>query len=62
MGSNDLAEMKAGRMDPEGQSLTQAGQIMGIIGSVLTLVGILGICVWIAFAAAIVGVGAGMQP
>lgn len=34
MGSNDLSEIRAGRMDPEGESLTQAGRILGIIGTV----------------------------
>jgi hypothetical protein len=34
MGSNDLAEMRAGRMDPEGEGTTRAGQICGIIGTV----------------------------
>lgn len=32
MGSNDLKEMAAGRMDPAGKGLTQAGKICGIIG------------------------------
>jgi hypothetical protein len=56
MGRNDLAEMNAGRMDREGYSLTQAGMICGIIGTVLgilslgyvlfmvVLVGMLGVC------------------
>ena len=34
MGNNDLAEIRAGRMDPEGEGLTRAGQICGIIGTV----------------------------
>jgi len=37
MGNNDLREMSAGRMDPSGQGLTQAGKIMGIICCGLTL-------------------------
>jgi predicted Zn finger-like uncharacterized protein len=35
MGSSDLAEMRAGRMDPEGQSPTSAGRVCGIIAVVL---------------------------
>lgn len=35
MGSADLKEMDAGRMDPSGRGLTQAGQICGIISAVL---------------------------
>lgn len=33
-GREDLERMDAGRMDPEGRSLTQAGKICGIIASV----------------------------
>jgi hypothetical protein len=38
MGNNDLAEMRAGRMDPEGEGLTNAGRICGIIGTILMVV------------------------
>ena len=31
MGSNDLKEMQAGRMDREGESLTRVGQILGYV-------------------------------
>lgn len=41
MGKTDLAEMDAGRMDPEGRGLTKAGQILGIIGTLLFAVGLL---------------------
>ncbi len=37
MGSNDLREMDAGRMDPAGRSLTQAGRICGIITACIQL-------------------------
>jgi hypothetical protein len=39
MGSADLREMQAGRMDPEGMGMTQAGRIVGMIHLLLTLVG-----------------------
>jgi len=39
MGSNDLKEMAAGRMDPAGQGLTQAGKICGIVSVILQIVG-----------------------
>jgi len=49
MGSGDLREMDAGRMDPSGRGLTQAGKICGIISVVLTIVGfIIGILITIA--------------
>jgi hypothetical protein len=44
MGSNDLREMQAGRMDPSGMDLTRAGQIMGMIISILHLLAIVGFC------------------
>ena len=33
MGNTDMAEIRAGRMDPDGEGLTQAGRICGIIGT-----------------------------
>jgi len=36
MGSADLREMRAGRMDPSGESMTRAGMICGIIATVLS--------------------------
>jgi hypothetical protein len=38
MGSADLREMRAGRMDPSGSGLTQAGQIIGMLHAMLTIV------------------------
>lgn len=35
LGSMDLREMKAGRMDPEGESSTRVGYILGIIATLL---------------------------
>jgi len=35
MGKNDLRDIDAGRMDPTGRGLTQAGWILGIIGTVI---------------------------
>jgi len=37
MGSHDLREMRAGRMDKSGESTTMAGMILGMIVSVLWL-------------------------
>ncbi|MCS7158878.1 MAG: hypothetical protein RMJ19_00260 [Gemmatales bacterium] len=44
MGSNDLAQMRRGRMDKSGYGATQAGYILGIISTILTLVGVLFVC------------------
>lgn len=37
MGKSDLADMDAGQMDPSGRSVTNAGRICGIIGTVLLI-------------------------
>ena len=39
MGNNDMREMDAGRMDPTGRGLTQAGKICGIVSVILQIVG-----------------------
>lgn len=38
MGSNDLKEMRAGRMDPSGEGVTRAGQILGMVATILAIV------------------------
>ncbi|MCH8831086.1 MAG: hypothetical protein IID45_16060 [Planctomycetes bacterium] len=38
MGSNDLKEMAAGRMDRSGEGITKAGKICGIVGTCLWVV------------------------
>jgi predicted Zn finger-like uncharacterized protein len=53
MGSNDLKEMRAGRMDPEGESQTNTGRICGMISTLLGGVVIVGCCsIYLIFAAA----------
>jgi len=51
MANNDLREIRAGCMDPEGEGLTNAGRICGIVGICLGIVGL--ICGAIQFAAMI---------
>jgi predicted Zn finger-like uncharacterized protein len=58
MGNNDLTAMRAGRMDPSGEGITQAGRICGIIGSVKLGLELSVCCVWFIFFAA---AGAGRQ-
>jgi predicted Zn finger-like uncharacterized protein len=50
LGNNDLKEMRAGRMDPEGEGATNAGRICGIISTVILGLGLVGLCGCIAFA------------
>jgi hypothetical protein len=35
--------MNDGRMDPEGRSMTQAGQVLGLVSTVFLVLGVLGI-------------------
>jgi hypothetical protein len=39
LGSIDLRQMREGRMDPDGAGMTQAGQVCGIIATVLLFLG-----------------------
>jgi hypothetical protein len=55
MGSNDLKEMAAGRMDPSGEGMTKAGKILGIIGCVLAVLGILAWLAMMIFGVAMAG-------
>lgn len=41
MGNNDLRQIKAGQMDPEGLGTTQAGRICGIIGVVMMFISLI---------------------
>jgi hypothetical protein len=40
MGSSDLRQMRAGRMDPRGESLTQVGSVLGMINVVLVVLSV----------------------
>jgi hypothetical protein len=40
MGNSDLAEIRAGRMDPEGESSTNTGRICGMISTILSIVSV----------------------
>lgn len=41
MGNTDLKAMDAGTMDPEGRGTTQAGKIIGIVTTILTVLSII---------------------
>jgi predicted Zn finger-like uncharacterized protein len=57
LGNNDLKEMRAGRMDPEGEGQTNAGRICGMIGTILMGVGLLCCVGYFIFIIAIIGAG-----
>ena len=54
MGNADLREMDAGRMDPAGRGMTQAGKICGMIACILN-VAIIGLWVVIMIFALVAG-------
>jgi hypothetical protein len=54
MGSGDIREMQSGRMDPSGEGLTQAGRLLGMILSLMWILGGMFI-VFIIFLAALAG-------
>jgi hypothetical protein len=58
MGNSDLREMREGRMDPEGESMTNVGRILGIITVVLTVVGTLIGCVFTCLFFGLIGAAA----
>jgi len=63
MGGNDLREMDAGRMDPSGRGLTQAGKILGIVAVAIQLIGLtLWILMVVVFGAAAAAGAAGANP
>lgn len=41
MGNGDLREIRGGYMDPEGEGLTNAGRIVGMIATILMLISII---------------------
>lgn len=49
MGKADLQEMEAGRMDPEGRGLTDAGRILGIVSLVMCVIGLVAAVASLAF-------------
>ena len=48
-GASDLKQMKAGTMDPEGEGLTKAGYICGIIGTCIQIVALIGAMLSVVF-------------
>jgi hypothetical protein len=47
MGNGDMAEIQAGRMDPEGQQLTNIGRILGMVGTCLLALWLVFACIWV---------------
>ncbi len=49
MGKGDMEKIDAGRMDPEGRGMTQAGMICGIVGTAILVLVLLGLVVGLLF-------------
>ncbi len=48
MGKNDLAAIRAGRMDPAGKDQTQIGYILGIVAAIIFALQLVFLCGWLA--------------
>jgi hypothetical protein len=60
MGNADLQEIRAGRMDPEGESTTNLGRIFGMVATILTALSLVCVCgVYLMFGLAMFGAAAG---
>jgi hypothetical protein len=59
LGNNDLKEMRAGRMDPEGEGQTNTGRICGMVATILGVIGlVIGlffVCLWFAIVIGMLG-------
>ncbi len=62
MGNGDLKKMTAGEMEPEGEGLTKAGKICGIITVVIYILIVIGIVLAVALGIGFAALGGGMQP
>ncbi len=62
MANNDLRAMDAGRMDPAGRGLTQAGKACGMVSVILALLGCVGglvlLLLWLLLGVGLFAVGA----
>lgn len=57
MANRDLRLMRAGQMDDEGEGLTQAGRICGIIGTILGGLVFLALCLYVLVIIVAIGMG-----
>lgn len=62
MGNGDLKKIAGGQMDPEGEGLTKAGKICGIISVILTIVVIAIYAIIIVLAVGAAAAAGGLQP
>lgn len=57
LGKQDLVKIRSGQISPEAEQLTNVGMILGIIGTVLLCLQLVGGCLWLMLVA-LAGAGA----
>ncbi len=60
MGNGDLKKIAAGEMDPEGEGLTKAGKICGIITVVAHIILIIGLVLAVVLGVGVAALGGGI--
>ena len=46
MGKGDLAKIKSGEIAQEAEQMTKIGMILGIVGTALLALNLVGVCIW----------------
>ena len=59
MGNADLRAMDQGVMDPTGRSMTQAGRVLGIVGTCILILQVIAFVVWLLILAGFFAAAAG---
>jgi predicted Zn finger-like uncharacterized protein len=63
MGNADLKEIHAGRMDPEGEGMTNIGRVLGMVATIIGIVAIvlfcIGFLIWLIVVVGFFGLAAG---
>jgi hypothetical protein len=49
MGNADLADIRAGRMDPSGEGMVHAGRVLGMISTILMIASVVSMCGFVGF-------------
>lgn len=57
MANSDLREMNAGRMDPSGRGMTEAGRVLGIVSVALYVLGFVVALFWIVLVGGLAALG-----
>jgi hypothetical protein len=55
MGKGDLAKIRAGEISQEAEGMTKIGMILGIVGTVLLILSLIGSCIYVVVVVLILG-------